>query len=341
MSLLRLAFKTAAALLAMGLLGLASLFRPVLRAPAAGEPGESRPARARPLRVALGTAAGLLVLSLAGGAAFVYSGLYDIAASRPHLQLTETLLTTLKRRAVQFHARDLVAPDLDDADLIRRGLVLYRGNCVTCHGAPGEGRSRIGIGVNPTPPPLVKAIERWTAEEIAWITAYGLKMAGMPAFGFGEEPRDLWALTAFVKRMNTLAPAEYRRMAAAVRGEAEAGKETEAVPWLPGPQGWDLLAQRGDARRGAQLLDSYGCSACHIISGLRGAAGMQSRAGPPLTDWKNRHYIAGELVNNPLNLVRWLRDPREADPGTAMPDLDVGEEDAWSMAAYLYGAERD
>jgi hypothetical protein len=47
-------------------------------------------------------------------------------------------------------------------------------------------------------------------------------------------------------------------------------------------------------------------------------------------------YIAGQLSNDPQNLLRWIQDPQAVEPGTAMPDLGVGPEVARDMAAYLY-----
>jgi hypothetical protein len=58
--------------------------------------------------------------------------------------------------------------------------------------------------------------------------------------------------------------------------------------------------------------------------------------GPPLTSFANRSYIAGQLVNSPDNLIRWIMDPQGVEPGTAMPDLGVIPEVARDMAAYLY-----
>jgi cytochrome c1 len=58
--------------------------------------------------------------------------------------------------------------------------------------------------------------------------------------------------------------------------------------------------------------------------------------GPPLTDWAQRRYIAGLLPNTPENLVKWLRYPQDVEPGTVMPNMDVTEQDARDMAAYLY-----
>lgn len=94
---------------------------------------------------------------------------------------------------------------------------------------------------------------------------------------------------------------------------------------------WEISL--GDAAAGEQKIQEYGCPACHVIPGIPGANGM---VGPPLVDWSERHYIAGNLSNLPENLVRWIMNPQEVEPGTAMPDMDVTEEDARDIAAYLY-----
>jgi cytochrome c1 len=89
----------------------------------------------------------------------------------------------------------------------------------------------------------------------------------------------------------------------------------------------------GHPDRGAQLIRQYGCGSCHTVPGVEGADGL---VGPPLSDFGARSYIAGELPNTGDNLQRWIRDPREVEPGTAMPDLDVSEVDAEDIAAYLF-----
>lgn len=92
----------------------------------------------------------------------------------------------------------------------------------------------------------------------------------------------------------------------------------------------------GNPERGELLIDAYGCGSCHIVPGVRGANGV---AGPPLTGFARRAYIAGQLSNTPANLIRWIMDPQQVEPGTAMPDLDVPEAEARDIAAYLYTLE--
>ncbi|HYF39298.1 MAG TPA: c-type cytochrome [Gemmatimonadales bacterium] len=92
-------------------------------------------------------------------------------------------------------------------------------------------------------------------------------------------------------------------------------------------------ADLGSPERGREALAGFGCGACHQIPGIRGARGS---VGPPLTGFANRSYIAGQLVNSPDNLIRWIVNPQAVEPGTAMPNLGVVPATARDMAAYLY-----
>lgn len=89
----------------------------------------------------------------------------------------------------------------------------------------------------------------------------------------------------------------------------------------------------GDARRGRVLLAREPCGGCHEIPGVTGA---QGRVGPPLVHFAARAYLGGRASNTPGNLVRWVRDPRQFDPETAMPPTPLTDRDARDIAAYLY-----
>ncbi len=94
---------------------------------------------------------------------------------------------------------------------------------------------------------------------------------------------------------------------------------------------WTLPA--ANAGRGKIVLRQYGCGGCHQIPGVAGAHGD---VGPRLDRLYEKIYIAGVLPQSPQNLITWIRDPRDVDPHTAMPDLGVSDVDARDMAAYLY-----
>ncbi len=92
-------------------------------------------------------------------------------------------------------------------------------------------------------------------------------------------------------------------------------------------------ATRGSVDRGERLLYSYNCGACHSIPGIAEAKGT---VGPPLGGFGNRNYISGSLTNTPENLALWIKDPKQVDSETAMPNLGVTDEQAVDIAAYLY-----
>lgn len=89
----------------------------------------------------------------------------------------------------------------------------------------------------------------------------------------------------------------------------------------------------GNPAAGKQVIVEKGCGACHVIPGIYTARGL---VGPPLFFFSRRTMIAGELPNTPDNLERWLKDPKLVEPGTAMPDLGLTDQQTRDITAYLY-----
>ena len=89
----------------------------------------------------------------------------------------------------------------------------------------------------------------------------------------------------------------------------------------------------GDPSRGEAMFIQYGCGSCHALRNVRNATGI---VGPPLDGVALREIIGGHLANKPENMERWIRDPQHVSPGTAMPNLEVGETDARDITAFLY-----
>ena len=89
----------------------------------------------------------------------------------------------------------------------------------------------------------------------------------------------------------------------------------------------------GDPQQGALAIEKYGCGACHNIPGVTGADSM---AAPPLDEWAERRYISGKLPNQPELLIQWIRFPQAIEPGSAMPNMGVTEQEARDISAYLF-----
>lgn len=95
---------------------------------------------------------------------------------------------------------------------------------------------------------------------------------------------------------------------------------------------------QGERSGGREAIIEHGCGSCHRIPGVPNAS---SFVGPPLDAWSERSFIAGTLPNSVENLVRWLEDPQEVRPGSAMPRLDLDDREIRNIAAYLFSLRSD
>lgn len=269
------------------------------------------------------TTAILLVLAAIAGLSFMYSGVYNVAASSPHGEVMNWVLHTTALRSIHARAANLHVPDLSDEAMISRGLSLFREHCAKCHGAPGEAPAPFAMGFTPGAPPLSQVGAQWAPADIYWAVAHGIKMTPMPAWEFRMQTSDIWALVAFVRRLPELSSQDYRRMTAKLPAPAATSDEpgTILIPYL-----------RGDEARGKTAIAQYDCSSCHDIPGI---AAPRALVGPPLTGVGSRTTIAGILANTPDNMRAWIRDPQKFKPGDAMPNMGVTEKDAADIVAYL------
>ena len=97
---------------------------------------------------------------------------------------------------------------------------------------------------------------------------------------------------------------------------------------------WHVTGARPE--RGLALIREYGCGACHTLPGTTQAPQAPRTVGPSLERVELQMYIVGTLPNTPHNLMRWIQDPEQIRPHTAMPNLGVGPDEARDIAAYIY-----
>ncbi|HXA17405.1 MAG TPA: c-type cytochrome [Thermoanaerobaculia bacterium] len=88
----------------------------------------------------------------------------------------------------------------------------------------------------------------------------------------------------------------------------------------------------GDANHGKQLIDQYGCTACHVIPGITG----KGMVGPSLDHIATRQIIAVSIPNSPQNMQVYIQNPQMANPQNVMPNLGVKPDEARDITAYLY-----
>jgi len=180
-------------------------------------------------------------------AAFVWFGLYDVAATSRHTTPVAWFLHFVMRRSVAANAPELKVPDLNDPALILRGGLYYPSGCAACHGAPGQLASPIAQQMTPTPPALYGAWQDFDPSQLFWIIRNGVKMTAMPGWPAPERLDEIWAMVAFVEHLRTLTTPDYRALV---------GPTQES--WLPAP---------------VARFDSAICARCHGADG-RGRVGV-------------------------------------------------------------------
>ncbi len=158
------------------------------------------------------TVLGVTVVAILSVLIFVYSGVYDVAATKENSAAKVWLLQTTLNRSVASRAAKITVPSLDKADLLE-GASHYDAMCASCHGAPGKSRAEFAAYLNPEPPDFGKeaqGLDHPSAQKVFWITKYGIEMTGMPAWGPTHSDEELWDMVAFMQKFSTMSGQDYQ-----------------------------------------------------------------------------------------------------------------------------------
>lgn len=174
-----------------------------------------------PLKTVLKT---LLVLALLA-IGWAWSGMYDVAADRPHTRPIAALLELLRERSIAVRASDIEPPPLDDEALVRAGAGNYDAMCSGCHLAPGMAETELSRGLNPAPPNLAQDDIEDAAEAFRAIK-HGIKASGMPAWGKSMADEHIWGMVALLRRLPEMTAPQYRALVASSAGHSHGGGES-------------------------------------------------------------------------------------------------------------------
>ena len=163
-------------------------------------------------------------VALAIPVAFVASGGFNVAADAPHWPATVSMLEFARSRSVQRRAADIATPSLDGETRISAGAGNYDAMCAECHLKPGIANTELSLGLYPRPPALTARDDR-SAAEAFWVIKHGIKMSGMPAWGKSMSDQHVWNLVAFLRRLPSLSPDQYRALVAASHGHSHVDDE--------------------------------------------------------------------------------------------------------------------
>ena len=189
---------------------------------------------------------------------FMFSGIYNVAASVQHFDVTNRIIKIVLWRSIQTHSGVDDVPALDDPGLVRLGANHYRIGCAPCHGSPAAAGSAVVQRMYPAPPPLTHARDDWSPEYLHWIVANGLKFTGMPAWPGAGRSVEVWPLVAFLEALPEMSPTEYDALLASPASRSAAG-----------------LDLGGEDAAGRPLTAvTAGCDACHGAGGADPVDGL-------------------------------------------------------------------
>jgi len=209
------------------------------------------------------------------------------------------------------------APTLDAAMRVVENL-----GCWGCHRIEGLEKQHLPK-VGPSLEKVASKIPRdWTTRWVISPASFRPNTK-MPTFFYqenfvnvsGPEPPS-----AAQKKMNEQGRAENDTMVNAIVAYLYDRSRPAEVP---------AVAGRGDAAHGQKLLAERGCYGCHLVDprAQRDLTGTYRQFGPNL---------AGEGAKASRDWIyNWIRNPKEWNPDTKMPNLRLTHEDALDIAEYL------
>ncbi|MGB5133301.1 MAG: cytochrome c [Steroidobacteraceae bacterium] len=168
--------------------------------------------------------AGSLALVAMGAGAFIWSGVYNVAADDPHWPLTNWMMVTVRERSFAVRATGIDVPDLTGVALIRAGAGNYDAMCAECHLEPGEAATELSAGLFPTPPNLGRDGIDDPAEAF-WVIKHGIKMSGMPAWGKSMDDQSIWGIVAFLQRLPEMSKDQYHGLVESSEGHTHGSGE--------------------------------------------------------------------------------------------------------------------
>jgi mono/diheme cytochrome c family protein len=150
-----------------------------------------------------------LAVALIGAYLLVRSGLIPANAdARPGWLETWMASTSLDATLRRDAPTGQNPVELTEQNLLE-GVRLFAQNCAFCHGsAEGGSPSPIAKGLYQKPPQLAADGVEGDPEGVSfWKIKHGIRLTGMPSFGYSLSDQQIWTLALFLKHMDKLPPA--------------------------------------------------------------------------------------------------------------------------------------
>jgi mono/diheme cytochrome c family protein len=155
------------------------------------------------------------VLILAGGVFYYFaSGTAPVATADPPMPFERKLANmSLDAHIEKQHVAQSPVPA--DEPTFLAGADIYKQNCASCHGLPGQPPTDYASTMYPKPTQLFrgKGVSDDPASESYWKAANGIRLSGMPAFKTKLTDVQLWQVSQLVAHSNEISDAVKKALA--------------------------------------------------------------------------------------------------------------------------------
>ena len=169
------------------------------------------------MKILLALIGALAIIFAIVAAGYFFLGFYNVAAAIEDPAIVKWALPKVRDASINHYSAGITPPgSLEDPATIQAGARAYaKAGCVNCHGAPGVQWAKFSEGLHPDPPEL-KEVADDEPRQIFWVIRNGINMTGMPSFQkAGVSDNDIWSIVAFVKKIGTVKPEDYKAWTAA------------------------------------------------------------------------------------------------------------------------------
>jgi predicted CXXCH cytochrome family protein len=190
----------------------------------------------------------IIALAVLAGAGVLYQWLVPgLSSARTEPPALETAIATwLLHQSVPESAKLRRSPPGSDPADIAAGRDLFRQKCETCHAYDGSGKTEIGSGQYPRPPPLrAMNVRSMSDGELFYHIRNGIRNTGMPAWSMPEQ--QVWQLVLYIRNLPITVPMPRQTMT----GTPIHAAFSLAQPALAGPAA------------GRHYVGSAECKSCH------------------------------------------------------------------------------
>jgi len=187
------------------------------------------------LYLLVGAAIAAALLAGLGALAYIKSGVFNVGATKPHTKLTQWVTEETMIHSIRSHAKGIEVPASVTQPTVVRGFCTYETHCVACHGAAAVARQHWVSGLEPQPPYLLDAADRWRPRELFWIAKNGIKMTGMPSWRDSLSDQQIWEVVDWLEVSRRMPSETYLQWRADGRCKALSRLPSPALSPIPHP----------------------------------------------------------------------------------------------------------